>query len=167
MTNTKKVLFVLGGLTLLIVGFALGSLGSKTSYGAVVGESLSVVGEIRNGYSNTLISKDGVLVGPITSSQAISLTGSVTLTSTLATYNPASFSSSTIASTTVAVTGAVLGDKVLTSFNSATSTEQWYTEGRVISAGNVVVNLLAVPGTTAWNSGLDISTSTLRVTVIH
>ena len=107
MTNTKKVLFVLGGLTLLIVGFALGSLGSKASYGAVVGESLSVVGEIRNGYANTLLFKDGIwqnapistgitnsgtLIqsGAATLSGTTIVTGNLTATGTVAISQPAS-----------------------------------------------------------------------------
>lgn len=167
-----KTLYVLSVIALLAIGFVLGVMGGRVaSFGGVSGSveysAKTFVGDVYQGMTSILMFRNGLFVGPITSSQAVSLTGSVTLGSTAVTYNPTSFSSSTIASTTVAVTGAVLGDTVLASFDSATSTEQWYGTGRVISAGNVVVNLIAVPGSTAWNAGLDISTSTLRVMVLH
>lgn len=166
---TKKIISVIA---LLAIGFVLGVMGGRVATfggagGSVEYSAKTFVGDVYQGMTSVLMFQKGLFVGPITSSQAVSLTGSVTLGSTAATYNPTSFSSSTIASTTMAVTGAVLGDTVLVSFDSATSTEQWYAVGRVISSGNVVVNLVAVPGSTAWNTGLDISTSTLRVMVLH
>jgi hypothetical protein len=76
------------------------------------------------------------------------------------TWNPAAFSSSTQATTTITLTGAALGDIVLSSFDSATSTELWYSRGKVTSANTVTAGLF--PANSAVVS-TNLSTSTLRV----
>src|SRR3990167_216617 len=78
-------------------------------------------------------------------------------------FDPASFSSSTVASTTLALTGTAVGDIVVASFDSATTTQEWYVKANVMGAASTTVEWIAVPGTSSWNAGLNITTSTLRV----
>ena len=82
-----------------------------------------------------------------------------------AAYDPSSFSSSTMASTTITVNGAAVGDYAVVNFATTTSGNQWQAIAKVDAANSVIVNLVAIPGTTAWNSALDLGSATLRVQV--
>lgn len=170
-----KILYVLGAIALLAIGFIAGVYGVKSS--SVGGTSYDVsnlVGDVYQGMTHVLMFQNGVFVGPITSTNAVSISGATSLTGSLTlgvasstTWNPATISSSTAASTTLAVAGLVLGDKVLATFDSATSSAQWYVTAEVYSAGNAAVNINPVIGSAAYTDGLDLSTSTVRVFVLH
>lgn len=116
-------------------------------------------------------SGDTTISGSLTQSGDVSVSGAITYTGSCnsdTSYNPGSFSSSTVASTTLDLTDAGLDDLVLATFDSATSSEEWYVEANVAnSTGSTTISLVAVPGTTAWNDGLDISTSTLKACAIQ
>jgi hypothetical protein len=79
-----------------------------------------------------------------------------------ASYNPASFSSSTIASTTLTMTGAAVGDLALASFATTTSSDQWRAVANVTGSNQITVSLVAIPGSTTWLTGLDIGSATVR-----
>lgn len=174
-TTAVLIVALLFGLS-LVVGHNSQSFGTQ-----VQNDVFTFVNGINAGLTNTnVINSSAQWVGPVnttsyvtstggmTESGAASFTGSFTLSSASSTsFDPASFSSTTVASTSLSVAGLVAGDRVLATFDSVTSTEQWYVVGRVLSTGNAVVNFLAIPGTAAWNAGLNLTTSTLRVMVIH
>lgn len=114
----------------------------------------------------------------LNSSGAISTTGGITLGSSgtaisvrkcaAFTWNPASFSSSTVASTTVTNTGYALGD-ITTGAALATSTsaDQWSVTSNGSSTNAIVVQIRPLPGTAAWNAGLDLATTTGTVCYEH
>ncbi len=82
------------------------------------------------------------------------------------TWNPDSIASSTdglpgITTTTVAVSGATLGDVVLASFDSATSTEVWTISGKMTSSATATVTMVSYQ-----TAALDLSTSTVKACVI-
>ena len=84
-------------------------------------------------------------------------------------WNPANIATSTATddaglpntSTTLTMSGATVGDLVLTSFATTTSFDKWFTTGKVIAADTVMVSL--------WNTDnvdLNLGAATLRVRVI-
>ena len=88
------------------------------------------------------------------------------LISTSLTWDPANIASSSvyavgITTTTVTTAGAAVGDQVLATFDSATSTELWTVSGRVVSASTTLITMVN------WGSAaLDLTTSTLYVQVL-
>lgn len=77
-----------------------------------------------------------------------------------ATFNPDAISSTTPALTSVTLTGAALGDTVMVSFASATSSELWFVSGKVTAANTITAGLYPSNSTV---TSTDITTSTLRV----
>lgn len=75
--------------------------------------------------------------------------------------------SSTVATTTQTISGAVVGDYVMTSFATTTSANQWTIDGKISAADTVLVTLrpLAASSTAFFN--LDLGTATLRSRVFR
>lgn len=97
---------------------------------------------------------------------SLSLDGSTAIgefSCTTATWNPPAMSSTTVASTSVALSGLALGDIVSANLNAATSSDQWYVTANVKNAGSSTVFLVPSTGSAAWNDGLNLTTSTLKV----
>ena len=149
MTKTK-VLLVLGGLAILIVGIAVGS--QKNSFvGALVGDDLHVVGNIYNGYADTLLFKNGVFQGaPIATSSNISVAGNLTVTgtSTLGVVTGTSFAGSgAVSGATLSASGALTSGSINTGAITGTgalsvlsvSTGNITATGTVAFSGNVSI----------------------------
>lgn len=83
-----------------------------------------------------------------------------------ATWDPPALSSAstTVASTTVTVSGAALGDFVLASFGSGTSSESWHVVGKVRLADSVTVFLSYIASSTA---ALNLSSETVYLKVFQ
>ena len=85
------------------------------------------------------------------------------LCATDATWDPASTSSSTAPATLdMALSGATVGDIVLASIDSATSTGEWFVSGRVKSTGTTTIMLHSVIG-----SALNLSTVTAKTCIVQ
>jgi len=84
-----------------------------------------------------------------------------------ASWNPSLMSTSTpLATMTVTVPGAAVGDLVLVSFDSVTSTERWSITGKVSAANTVMVTMeLADAAASDSVADLDLDTSTVYVRV--
>lgn len=78
-------------------------------------------------------------------------------------FDPASFSSSTVASTSIALSGYALGDTLKANFDSVTSSNQWFVVANPLGAASVTVSWVAVSGSGAEIDGLNLTTSTLEV----
>ena len=78
-------------------------------------------------------------------------------------WDPGAVSSSTIATTSITVSGVALGDLVIASFDSATSTDAWKISGKVSAANTVLVIFESVYDNDL--ASLNITTSTVRVRV--
>jgi len=86
--------------------------------------------------------------------------------STNTAYNPGSVSSSTAADTKAIDVGlASLGDPVIASLSSATSTELWYVTAKVTAAGTHATGTLYLRGKDG--AAVDLSTTTAKICVIH
>lgn len=80
-----------------------------------------------------------------------------------ASWDPGAISSTTQATTTLTVTGAALGDFVVASFDSATSTDAWVFSGKVSAADTVMVTLFVPDG--GDGASLNLTTSTIYAKV--
>lgn len=80
-----------------------------------------------------------------------------------ASWDPIVMSSSSAPTTTISMAGAALGDIILSSFDSATSSDQWFSKARVSTSGIITAFLVPTASSTSFISGLNLSTSTLRV----
>lgn len=85
---------------------------------------------------------------------------------TAATWDPGSFSSSTQITLDVTTADAAVGDFAIASLATVTSTGQWFLSARVTGSGTTTLQLVPVPGSAAYNAGLDLSTSTYYLRVI-
>lgn len=90
-----KTLYVLAAVALIAMGFVLGVIGGKSAtLGATSYDRSNLVGDVYQGMNSVLMMTGGVFVGPITSSNAVSLSGTVSATGAstfkcLKTYNGA------------------------------------------------------------------------------
>lgn len=164
----KNILGYIAALVLVVMVLWLGSLQSKN---AALQESLNKV----TSYVATLggttnfndLSVDSIAVnGTSTVGQIVIDSGSTAINEfncVSTTYDPAAISSTTDATTTIALSGVAPGDIVFSTFDSVTSTENWFiTPGGVKAAGSSTVTLKPVVGSAAWNAGLNLTTSTLK-----
>lgn len=156
----KNIIGIATLILVAIVAFGGGqSLGGTTNYDQL---------DTTDGYSvdgTSIINGSGSFVGAINGTQ-FQLDSGTTLgefTCTTATWDPSSISSSTVASTSVAITGVAVGDIMLASFNSATSTDDWYMTANVRNTGSSTAYIVPAIGSAAYINGLNLSTSTLRV----
>ena len=78
-------------------------------------------------------------------------------------WDPGAITSSTIATTSVTVNGAALGDIVIASLDSGTSTDAWDFSGKVSAANTVLVILQAANDNEL--ASLNLTTTTIRVRV--
>lgn len=112
MTKLQYVLIAVG---ILAIGFVLGVAGSRStqSLGATSYDRSNLVGDVYQGLNSVLMMSGGVFVGPITSSQSVTLSGTNTL------------SGATTLSGTVSATGATTL-KCPKVYNGATTTTAYY-----------------------------------------
>ena len=84
------------------------------------------------------------------------------LCGTNTTFNPASITSSTdsYATTSVTVAGAAIGDVVLVTLSTASSSDIWSVDGKITTAGQVNVMLTA-------NATINMTTTTVKACVIN
>lgn len=192
MTKNKNYLVV--GAIALVIGFILGVLGYNSSKFGVTGGAVSYtaqhfVGDVYSGMTDVLMFQSGVFKGPITSSQAVTLSGTNTLSGATSvtggltigasgtsigsyvcatkSFGPITISSSTDATTTITVANAALGDVALGSSNAATSSLEWNVSATVSSASTTMLTFRALRNSAAWTNGLTLTTSTLKACVIH
>ena len=163
MDNIYKVLIV-AALVISVIALVSSDtkLGGTTNYDAL---------DVTDGYSvdgTTVIDGDGNVDASITSdtgtfstSLAVGSNGTTfnQYRCDTATWDPDSVSSSTAPATLdISNTGASLGDPVIASFDSATSTSQWMVYGKVTGSGTSTISLEGVSG-----AAVDLSTSTAKV----
>lgn len=176
---TKNILFVIGAIALLVLGFVLGVYSIGKNNAQVVGgtsyDVSNLVGDVYNGISRVLVLSGGYVVGPVSSTavaaNSLTISGGTAITGrkcATATWNPGSldpFVSSTVAtavtSTNIALSGAVMGDLCEGSLSSGTSSAasiNCFMSGTA-TATIRLINL----GSTA----LDLATGTAKVCYIH
>lgn len=171
MLNKLLSYLTLGGVVALIVLQLIGSgqvFGGTTNYDSLaLSETLSVTGAAT--LSSTLAVTGATTLSATTTVGGLQVDSGTTIqeySCATATWDPPAFSSTTVASTSIALAGVALGDVVIASFDSATSTVQWYATANIGPAGSSTAYLVAVPSTIsadAYNTALNITTSTLRV----
>lgn len=117
MSNTLKITIgILGAIALLAIGFALGVYGSRSSLnvGGVSFDVQNFGGDVYQGMSHILMFSAGKFVGPIVTSQPVTLSGTNTLSGT------------TTLSGAVSATGATIL-KCPQTYNGATTSVTYYT----------------------------------------
>lgn len=174
----KKYIYLLIGAVLIIGSYFLGSAGIKLGGADIVNPMNPIfTNGFRVGVGMTqIIDKDGV----VTLAGATSHTGTLTLGANgtalnligfkTATWNPGAVTSSTNASTIVLTPYATVGDSIVASFNSATSTDRWFVYGNVTAgSGTAAASTTVYMSLTTSSSteSLDLSTSTVRLLFIR
>lgn len=157
----------------LIVGVLLGSLtgGGFTAGGGVENDNPIFSRGLRAGQPAVQeFNAAGAFVGQFASATSLTLGGGTAISSykcTSATWNPASVSSSSASQTLAINTGAsTVGDIVIPSLASATSTNLWLITAKVTASG-------ATNGTTTIflrgqeGAAVDLSTTTAKVCIIR
>lgn len=172
MNTFQKV--VIGVLAVLVLILGYGQFTGNTMFGAAgIGPNHYQAENFLQGlYAGTTGQLKVTNAGVLTTSGSLTIGSSGTAVSNYkcssgTSYDPGSFSSSTIASTTVSVTGVVHGDITFGTFATSTNAEQWRVVTNVATSGQIVANWVAIPGTSAWNAALNLATSTLKICYLH
>jgi len=161
----NKITLALAALALVVAGVAISRTGIVANLGATAYDVLHQAGDIRQGLSDTLIARAGVLVGNVnTASLQVGSSTAMTLYScTTATWNAPSIGTSSVStaatSTDSAFSGALTSDRCAVSLDSATSSEARLS-CNVSGSGTTTIQLLNT-GPTA----LDLATGTAKVCI--
>lgn len=81
----NKIILVIGGILILVVGFVLGVIGGRqaTMLGGVVYEASRLVGDVYQGMSGQLMMSNGEFVGPINTANSVIVSGATVLKGTV------------------------------------------------------------------------------------
>jgi hypothetical protein len=166
--TNKIVAWVAVVLALAAIGLAALPNGAPRLSGTTNYDSLSLSETLSVTGATTLTGAAALNGGLTIGSGGTAMTSRICATKA---FDPGSFSSTTSATTTIGLAGAVTGDLITATLATTTSGDQWYIPPANITAAgataSATIQVSPLPGTAAWNAGLNLGSATLTACYTH